>query len=576
MNTMTTETLPAETTRVHDAERAPWLALIVIVLAQIQMSFNINALPVLVGPITKDLATPATSIATALVVYTLVVAGLVMVGAKVGRLFGERPVFQVGGIVHAFAMGLMALSTDARTMNYAQAIAGLAAVAIVPTLVVLIAANYRGRQQAFAVGVLAGAAPIAGALAFFIAGLLGSTLGWRYSFGILCFLAAAVLILSFRLKPVAPRRGVRIDLVGAALAASAIALISFGFNNLNAWGLVLAKPAAPFSLVGLSPAPFMVVLGIVLGQAFFFWSRRRATEGRTPLLSMEVLDSIYERAALLVMFVIGAMGPAVNFLIPVYIQIVQDRSTLDTAVAVVPYTLAIASASIFVVRTYDHLTPRQIAIAGFVLFSVALVLLAFTIRNEWSTAVVILGLVMAGLGEGSLLTLMFNVLVAASPPELAGDVGALRGVANNLSTGLGTAFASVVAVSLLGLIVATSLNRSPIPDSLKTQVNLDNVTFVTNTHLKDVLARTTATQEQVDAAVAINQEARLRALKASFLILAGIALLAIFPATRLPKSISDVAATDALPAPPAGHRVLTAGPDHAGAIAKEADVKRLA
>jgi MFS family permease len=534
MNTMTTETLPAETTTAHDAERAPWLALIVIVLAQIQMSFNIFALPVLVGPITKDLATPATSVATALVVYSLVVAALVMVGAKVGRLFGERPVFQVGVIVHAVAMGMMAFSADARMMNNAQAIAGLAAAAIVPTLVALIAANYRGRQQALAVGVLAGAHPIAGALAFFIAGSLGATLGWRYSFGILVFLAAAVLILSFRLKPVPRRRGVRIDLVGAALAAVAIALISFGFNNLNAWGLVLAKPAAPFSLVGLSPAPFMAVLGIVLGQAFFVWSRRRAAGGRTPLLSPKALDSAYERAALFAMFIIGALGPAINFLIPVYIQIVQDRSTFDTAVAVVPYTLAIAGASIFVVRAYDKLTPRQIAIAAFVLFAVALVLLAFTIRNDWSTPVVILGLVLAGLGEGALLTLMFNVLVTASPPELAGDVGALRGVANNLSTALGTAFASVVAVSLLGLIVTTSLNRSAIPDSLKTQVNLDNVNFVTNAHLKEALARTTATAEQVDEAVAINQEARLRALRASFLILAGIALLAIFPASRLP------------------------------------------
>src|SRR5262245_65658197 len=125
---------PAKTLEAHETKAAPWLALVVIVLAQIQMSFNINALPVLVGPITRDLATPVTSVATALVVYTLFVAGLVMVGAKVGRLFGERPVFQVGVIVHAVAMGMMAFSIDARMMNNAQAIAGLAAAAVVPTL----------------------------------------------------------------------------------------------------------------------------------------------------------------------------------------------------------------------------------------------------------------------------------------------------------------------------------------------------------------------------------------------------------------------------------------------------------
>src|SRR5262249_36466539 len=200
-----------------------------------------------------------------------------------------------------------------------------------------------------------------------------------------------------------------------------------------------------------------------------------------------VLDWTYERAALFALLIIGALGPAVNFLIPLYIQIVQDRSTFDTAIAVIPYTLAIATSALFVVRTYDHLTPRQISVAAFVLFACALILLAFTVRNDWGTPVVIVGLVMAGLGEGALLTLMFNVLVAASPRELAGDVGALRGVANNLSTALGTAFASVVAVSLLSVIVTSSLNRSTtIPESLQTQVDLDNVNFVTNTHLRNV------------------------------------------------------------------------------------------
>ena len=56
------------------------------------------------------------------------------------------------------------------------------------------------------------------------------------------------------------------------------------------------------------------------------------------------------------------------------------------------------------------------------------------------------GLLLVGIGEGSLLTLLFNVLVSASPKRLAGDVGALRGVANNISNALAAALASVVAV----------------------------------------------------------------------------------------------------------------------------------
>ena len=177
----------------------------------------------------------------------------------------------------------------------------------------------------------------------------------------------------------------------------------------------------------------------------------------------------------------------------------------------------------------------MIGVLAFLLVAIGLAMLAFTVHNDWGTPAVIVGLLLTGLGEGSLLTLLFNLMVALSRRELAGDVGALRGVANNLSTAVGTAFASVIAVALLSLYVTAALNRSTIPDSLKGEVDLDNVNFITNTHLKDVLAKTSATPQQVDEAVGINEEARLRGLKACFLILAAVSLLALFPAFALPK-----------------------------------------
>lgn len=516
--------------------RNSWLPMAIILLAQMQMAFNVNAIPVSIGPIVDTLNTSATTVGTALVVYSLFVAGFVMLGAKLGRMFGERLVFQVGVVGHGVAMGLMAFSPTAAMMLNAQAIAGLAAALLVPTLVVLIAANYHGDQQAQALGLLAGAPAMSGVIAFLVAGYLGTALSWRYSFGLLLLVAATVLILSFRLKPVERERGIKIDFVGAVLAAVAVILISLGFNNLNTWGIVLAKPAAPIALFGLSPAPFMVLVGIVLGQAFFTWSHKRQNDGKTPLLSLEVLDSSKERATIFALLIIGALGPAVNFLIPLYIQIVLGRTSMQTSVAVIPYTLAIFTAAVLIVRLYGRVTPRWIASIAFIIVAAGLTLLAFTISNDWGTPLVILGLVILGLGEGALLTLLFNVMVTSSPKELAGDVGALRGTANNLSTALGTAFASVVAVSLLSFIVMSTIADNPaLPPSLQAQVALDNINFVSNDQLKEVMSTTTATPEQVDAAVAVNEAARLRALKASFLILAAIALLAIFPSFGLPN-----------------------------------------
>ena len=110
---------------------------------------------------------------------------------------------------------------------------------------------------------------------------------------------------------------------------------------------------------------------------------------------------------------------------------------------------------------------------------------------------------------------------------------------------MGTAFAGVVAVGLLSLFVTSAIAQANLPRSLLRQVNLDNVNFISNDQLDDVMAQTTATPEQVAMAVSINELARLRALRASFLILGAFSLLAIFPALGLP----DYAPGDEPPPP---------------------------
>lgn len=526
--------MTAKSAPVASALKASWLPLAIIVLAQLQMGININALPVSLGPIIDDINAPATSIATALVLYSLFVAAFVMLGAKLGKMFGERLVFQVSALLHGGSMALMAVAQSAETMNLAQAIAGLAAAALVPTLVVLIAANYRERQQEQALGILAGIPAVASGLTFVVAGFIATALNWRVSFWLIFGISLVVFVLSFRLKPIPRTPGVRIDLVGVVLSALAIASILFGFNNLNNWGLVLAREAAPISPLGLSPAPLLILLGIVFGQAFFAWSEKRVAANKSPLLALEVLDSTEERAAVVAFLVAGGLGSVISFLIPLYIQIVQGGTPVFTSVSIVPYALTVAAAAILSVRLYDRLTPRRLGAIAYVLVTVGMVLLAFTVGNEWSTPLVILGLMIVGLGEGTILTLLFNVLVSASPKELAGDVGALRGVVNNVSSALGAAFAGVVAVGLLTLFITSAFNQSSLPQSLRYEINFNQIDFVTNDQLKEVLSQTSATPAEVDEAVRINEEARLRSLRATFLLLAAISLLAIVPSLRLP------------------------------------------
>ena len=526
----------ADATGAPAEARESWVPMIAIALGQAIMSFNVASLPVSLAGMVASFGVPPTTIATGIVMYSLAVAGFVMLGAKLVQRFGSTQVFRIVVGLFAVAQVLMVISPVVTVMLVAQLLAGLAAAVIVPALVALIAHHYSGAQQATAVGALGSARAAAGVTAFVIGGMLGTFIGWRPVFGILIVVSALVFFLSFKLKPQAARPEVKIDLVGVALAAVAIILISFGFNNLNRWGLSVATANAPFDLLGMSPAPAMIVIGITLLFVFVVWCRRVQARGGTPLLDLRVIASSEERAAVYALFVVVGLEAMLNFSVPLYIQIVQGRTPIETAIAMMPFNLTVFFTAMLVVRLYPKLTPRRIAQFGFGLCVLGLLWLAFVVRNDWSAIPVMFGLITFGIGQGALVTLLFNVLVTAAPRELASDVGSLRGTTQNLAAGVGTAIAGALLVGLLSTGVLYRVAANPqLPPEVLSQVNMDAINFVSNDRLESIMARTTATPAQVEEAVRVNTEARLNALKIGLLIMAGVALLALIPASGLPN-----------------------------------------
>jgi MFS family permease len=235
------------------------------------------------------------------------------------------------------------------------------------------------------------------------------------------------------------------------------------------------------------------------------------------------------------MFAVVALEAALNFSVPLYIQIVQGRTPIETAIAMMPFNLSVFFTAMLIVRLYGRFTPRQIGRLGFIVCALALLWLAFVVHNDWSALAVLLGLVAFGIGQGSLVTLLFNVLVTASPKELAGDVGSLRGTTNNLAAAVGTAVVGAMLVALLSTSVLGGVAATPIlTPELQAQVDLDSINFVSNDRLQGVLEKTTATPDQITEAMRVNAEARLRALKIGLLVMAGLAALAILPSGGLP------------------------------------------
>jgi multicomponent Na+:H+ antiporter subunit D len=148
---------------------------------QAQMSWNINALPVSIGGISAEFGTASTTVVTAIVAFSIGVAGFTMLGARVGQRFGPLRMFRWMTAAFLAAMVVMTFSASPAVMIAAQALAGLAPAAIVPSLVALPAHHYKGQQQATALGVLGAVQAISHATAkagmFMAAGLVYAALG---------------------------------------------------------------------------------------------------------------------------------------------------------------------------------------------------------------------------------------------------------------------------------------------------------------------------------------------------------------------------------------------------------------
>ncbi len=514
---------------------ASWLPMVVVAMGQSVTTLNISALPLHIAAMVDEFAVAPTTVAGVIVVYSIAVSGFIMLGAKLGQKFGSTSVFRWAAALLLVAAAMMAFSASFGMLLVAQALSGLGAAALLPSLVVLITDNFSGHQQAKAIGLLGGVQAAATVATILIAGLVGTHMNWRYSFGFIIPFAAMTWLLSLKLKPSGKQPDLAIDWTGAALAAFAITSISLGFNFINDWGLISAYATVASGPLGISPALLLIMAGIVGLQLFIVWLHRRKKTKKPPLLAIEVVESRSERSAVLALMAIVAIGSALNFMIPLYIQMVQGQSSLATAIALIPYQLAILTSAVMVIGLYRSFSPRQLARYSFMLASAALVLLAAVINNLWDDSLVVISLIVIGLAQGALVTLLFNVLISAAPKQLSGDVGALRGAARNLANGLGAAFAGALVVGLLTASIAYEVADHPeIPATLIDQINLDRATFVSNEQLKDFLAGTTASPRQISEAVNINAEARLYSLKMALLFLAGIALLMVFPVRRLP------------------------------------------
>jgi len=520
------------------AEPADWLPLVLVCVTGLIVVFNATVLSTAIGRVVADLGATVSQVQLAIVAYALMVTAFTVTGGKISRLLGPARTQLLGLGVYAVGMLVGFTAVTPRMLIAGETVAGLVGALLIPNALAILGQAYSGARRTFAVSVQAGTAGIAAALALLVGGALVQTWGWRAPFLLLLIALAVALLIALRTHLPSSDATGRLDVPSIALSATGVLLLVIGINQAGEWGLLVARDAAPLSLAGISPVPLLLVLGVLALHAFLSRQRRLSGSGRAPLLDPAVLSTPTARACLIGLLAINLLIAGTSYLLPLYTQIVLGKSPLSSAIMILPVSIAALLSAMSTPVLMRRLPPRTLLIAAHLVSACGAALLALTVSNPWTGVWTLVAEILVGLGLGAGLSAGSATLMESAPPELSGEVGSARGVADFLGISAGTAISGAILLTTLAQAAAALVTKNPELGRLTVlDLTPSSVGFVDNDDLAVRLGELGFDSADIGGAVEVNIEARLVALRAALFTLAVLTLAPIVAFRNLPSRI---------------------------------------
>ncbi|MFC4604980.1 MFS transporter [Rhodococcus kronopolitis] len=511
--------------------------LLVLAAGQFLMTLDSSVMNVSMATVAADVGTTITGIQTAITLYTLVMATLMITGGKVGAILGRRRAFGLGLVIYAAGSLTTALAPNLTVLLIGWSLLeGIGAALIMPAIVSLVAANFPPERRTAAYGLVAAAGAMAVAVGPLLGGAVTTFASWRYVFAGEVVIVVIILMVLRKLQDVPPA-GVRLDLVGSGLSVLGLGALVYGVLRSSEWGWVLPKPGGP-QLAGLSPTLWLLLTGLGVMYGFLRWETHLARTDRQPLLDPALLRNRQLSGGLSMFFAQFLIQAGVFFAVPLFLSVVLELSALETGVRILPLSFALVLAAAGIPKLRPNANPRRVVRIGLGSMIVGILILVAGMDPGSDAAVVMVPMLFMGLGLGALSSQLGAITVSAVPDSQSAEVGGLQNTATNLGASLGTALIGSVLIATLTTSAIGGIENNPaVPVSVQQQASTelaDGVPFLSTTQLQDALGAAGVTGATADAIVDVNSDARLDALRVALALTALLAVAALFATGRLP------------------------------------------
>jgi MFS family permease len=513
--------------------------LLALASGQFLMTLDSSVMNVSIAQVAEDIGTTVTGIQTAITLYALVMATLMITGGKIGTIIGRKRAFAIGCVIYGAGSLTTSLAPNLAVLLFGWSLLeGIGAALIMPAIVGLVASNFppEGRPRAY--GIVASAGAIAVAAGPLIGGLVTTYASWRWVFAGEVVVVAAILLYTRRLEDEGAERRARLDLIGTVLSALGLGLAVFGVLKSGEWGWVVPKEPHETAWLGLSPTVWLILGGAGVLYAFSRWELRVLARGGEPLVKPGTLRNTRLRGGLTMFFFQYFVQGGLFFVIPLFLSIVLGLSAARTGVRLMPLSITLLFAAIAIPKFLPHVSPRRVVRAGLLALCAGTVILVAALDQGAGAEVTTVPLLLAGLGVGALASQLGAVTVSSVPDEESGEVGGLQNTGSNLGTSLGTALVGSILIATLTAGFLSNLSSNPdVPPEVSQQAEVElagGIPFVSDADLEDALIQAGVDQELVPEIVDDNANARLLALRASLAVIALVVLLALFFTEAIP------------------------------------------
>lgn len=491
-------------------------AMFVLVVDTSLMNVSISA-------IVRDLQTTVSGLQSAIALEALVSAAFILVGSKLGDIFGRKKAYVLGLL--AYGLGAISLTLTQSLLPiiiFWAIIGGLGASLLLPAMQSLIHGNFEGEARKKTYALVGAAAAIAAAVGPLLGGVITTFFSWRLGFALEALIIVIVLLNIKLVKDVAYTGEKVVDKVGAALSAIAMGGIVLGILIWQEGGEQVFA---------------FIVIGIIALVLFYKWIKKQKKNKKTPLIDPELFKSkLFTLGFTQQMFQQTALG-GLMISLPIFLQMVLEYNSFQTGLSIAPLSLSMFVIALMAGKRTGKRRPGVLVRTGFLLILIGVAaIIPLVPRADFGYALLI-PLLLTGCGFGLLVSQLNNITLSPIAEDRVSEAAGVNSAAGSFGLSLGLASAGAVMLSVLAIQFTHLSDASTVLNANQKQqvaaVLNEDAQVMSNTQLYDLMK--TQPENVQEEIIRINDEARNQSLQAALLIPLLIALLGFLNSLRMTR-----------------------------------------